>query len=116
MKAIIIKLTEHLKNETIQDNLRNIFRDILTGTTLMSLLAASATWLYTEFNMLVWFVSPFMIALSLLIFLWGHYSIQSAINKITPSGKRMNSLWVMSFVLLFQVSIIYSVIRIISNQ
>ncbi len=52
MKSFIIKITEHLQNETTQDGLRNIFRDILTGTTLMSVLAESAAWLLKEFNML----------------------------------------------------------------
>ncbi|EFO1670954.1 hypothetical protein DWH01_23615 [Escherichia coli] len=116
MKLFITKITEHLKNENIQDNLRNIFRDILTGTTLMSVMAASATWLFTKHIIVACFISPFVIILSLVIFLWGLYSIQSAINRITPSGKRTNSLWVICFVLLFQINIIYSVIRIISSQ
>ncbi|ECC3381594.1 hypothetical protein ZB23_17190 [Salmonella enterica subsp. enterica] len=116
MKSFIIKITEHLQNETTQDGLRNIFRDILTGTTLMSVLAASATWLLKECNILAWLTLPLTLLLLFLIFFWGHYSIQTTVNKIMPSKSKISPLCVMLFVSAFQLSILFSIIRIISSQ
>ncbi|ECR9670999.1 hypothetical protein F2H39_21910 [Salmonella enterica] len=116
MKSFIIKITEHLQNETTQDGLRNIFRDTLTGTTLMSVLAASATWLLKECNILAWLTLPLTLLLLFLIFFWGHYSIQTTVNKITPLKSKISSLCVMLFVSAFQLSILFSIIRIISGQ
>lgn len=87
MKSFIIKITEHLQNETTQDGLRNIFRDILTGTTLMSVLAASAAWLLKEFNMLAWLTLPLTLLLLFLIFfgdttLFRQPSIKSCHQKV----------------------------------
>lgn len=71
MRLFITKIAKHLQNETTLDGLRNIFRDILTGTTLMSVLAASAAWLFMEYNMLAWFILPFTLPLLFLVFFWG---------------------------------------------
>lgn len=82
----------------------------------MSVLAASAAWLFMEYNMLAWFILPFTLPLLFLVFFWGHYSIQAVVNKITPSKSKISLLCVMLFVFAFQLSVLFSVIRIISSQ
>ncbi|WP_213060110.1 hypothetical protein, partial [Escherichia coli] len=46
----------------------------------------------------------------------GHYSIQTTVNKIMPSKSKISSLCVMLFASAFQLSILFSIIRIISGQ
>lgn len=66
--------------------------------------------------MLAWLTLPLTLLLLFLISLWGYYSIQTTVNKITPLKSKISSLCVMFFVSAFQLSILFSIIRIISGQ
>lgn len=54
MKLLFKKALNYLDNKDVQDSLRNIFRDILTGTSLITLITASAIWTVRVYDVAGW--------------------------------------------------------------
>lgn len=107
------KALNYLDNKDVQDNLRTIFRDILTGTSLITLITASAIWIVKEYDVAGSILILPHAFFGTVIFMWCCFCIQSTSEQLFSLKKKRNRLCVAIFILSFQVATIYSILNII---
>ncbi|MGQ07014.1 hypothetical protein D9H41_23670 [Escherichia coli] len=113
MKLLFKKALNYLDNKDVQDSLRNIFRDILTGTSLITLITASAIWIVRVYDVAGWFLILPHAFFGTIIFMWCCFCIQSTSEKLFSLKKKRNRICVAIFTLSFQVVTIYSILNVI---
>ena len=115
MKSIFRKLFCRLEDKDVRGNLRDIFRDVLTGTTLITPPTTSSVWMIKFYGIPGWFSLFFAVTADFIIFTWVVYSVQFSLEKVISLEKKVNRLFVVLCMFLFQVSITYSIINIITR-
>lgn len=113
MRLFLKKASDYLNNKDIQDNLRNIFRDILTGISLIALITASAIWTIKEHGITGCFLIIPHVLFGPVVFIWCCFCIQSTSEKLFSLKKKRNRLCVALCILFFQLTTIYSILNII---
>ena len=113
MKLLFKKALNYLDNKDVQDSLRNIFRDILTGTSLITLITASAIWIVRVYDVAGWLLILPHAFFGTIIFMWCCFCIQSTSEKLFSLKKKRNRISVAIFILSFQVVTIYSILNVI---
>lgn len=112
MKSIFRKLFRRLEDKDARDSLRDIFRDVLTGTTLITLLTTSSVWMIKSYGIPGWFSLFLAVTADFIIFSWVVYSVQFSVEKIISLEKKVNRFFVVLCIFLFQVSTTYSILNI----
>ncbi len=88
MKLLFKKALNYLDNKDVQDSLRNIFRDILTGTSLITLITASAIWIVRVYDVAGWLLILPHAFFGTIIFMWCCFCIQSTSEKLFSLKKK----------------------------
>ncbi|APL06694.1 hypothetical protein RG58_25795 (plasmid) [Escherichia coli] len=109
------KAFNYFENEDVRDIFRNIFRDSLTGCSLITLIVTTIAYAFKLNDEIKYFILFISSPGALVVLIWMlyclHYSFERLLNTKSYITKGFSALWV----ILLQIIISYVVIKLLTN-